>query len=130
MRQFVVDSWDSVMNMDRNPLKNIPDIQTRHLMVYHNAKLTAYARLLPAGLRYPEVSIGRIAVESSARHRGIGSRLMTKCLEEIQTLWPNNAIRISAQEHLKDFYQKFGFNKVSDSYLEDGIPHIEMVKEN
>ena len=30
----------------------------------------------------------------------------------------------------KEFYEQYGFTRVSDVYLEDGIPHIEMVKED
>jgi len=55
--------------------------------------------------------------------------LMERTLREIDKIWPGNAIRISAQAYLVGFYEKFGFIKVSDSYLEDGIPHIEMLKE-
>jgi ElaA protein len=54
---------------------------------------------------------------------------MEKSLEEIDKIWPDSAIRISAQAHLGEFYEKFNFIKVSDTYLEDGIPHIEMLKQ-
>jgi len=121
---FVVEqkcSYPELDDKDRN-------IETRHLMAYRDSSLIAYARLLPPGLSYPDVSIGRFAVESSVRNQGIGSLLMKKSLEEIAKLWPDQAIRISAQEHLVRFYEKFGFIKVSDSYLEDGIPHVEMLK--
>ena len=103
-------------------------VETRHLTAYRDSSLIAYARLLPPGLSYPDPSIGRFAVESSVRNQGIGSLLMEKSLEEIDKIWPDKAIRISAQEHLRKFYEKFGFIKVSDSYLEDGIPHVEMLK--
>lgn len=104
-------------------------IETRHLTAYHNSKLLAYARLLPPGLNYPEVSIGRLAVDSSLRRQGIGSLLMDKSLKEIDKIWPDHNIAIGAQEYLKEFYEKFGFTKTSDCYLEDGIPHIDMRKE-
>lgn len=104
-------------------------VETRHLTAYHDSKLIAYTRLLPPGLSYPDVSIGRFAVEASVRHQGVGALLIEKSLEEIDKIWPDKAIRISAQEHLKDFYEKVGFIKVSDCYLEDGIPHIEMLKQ-
>ena len=103
--------------------------ETRHLTAYNNSQLFAYARLLPAGVSYPEVSIGRFAVEESVRRQGLGSLLMEKSLNEITHIWPNSKIRMSAQTYLKDFYEKFGFSKVSDEYLEDGIPHIEMLRE-
>ena len=104
-------------------------IETRHLTAYHNSKLLAYARLLPPGSNYPEVSIGRLAVDSSVRRQGIGTLLMDKSLKEIDKIWPDHNIAIAAQEYLKEFYEKFGFAKTSDCYLEDGIPHIDMRKE-
>ncbi len=103
-------------------------IETYHLTAHHNSVLIAYARLLPPGLSYPEISIGRFAVKETTRRKGIGSMLMKKCLEETDEIWPANNIKISAQEYLKEFYEKFGFVKISDSYLEDNIPHIAMLK--
>ncbi len=104
-------------------------VESRHLTAYDDSGLIAYTRLLPPGLSYPDVSVGRFAVKPSARNQGTGSLLMEKTLEEIDKIWPDKAIRISAQAHLSEFYEKFGFIKVSDNYLEDGIPHIEMLKE-
>ena len=103
--------------------------ETRHICVYRDSKLVAYARLLPAGLNYSEVSIGRFAVEITERRKGIGSNLMRYCLSEIERLWPDNEIRVGAQTYLKEFYEKFGFIKVSDEYLEDNIPHVEMLRQ-
>ena len=104
-------------------------VETRHMTAYDDSGLIAYTRLLPPGLSYPDVSVGRFAVEPSSRNQGTGSLLMEKTLEGIDKIWPDKAIRISAQVHLREFYEKFGFKKVSDSYLEDGIPHIEMLRE-
>ena len=103
-------------------------IETHHITAHCNSKLLAYARILPPGISYPEISIGRFAVEISSRHRRIGTELMEKCLEEAAIIWPANNIKISAQEYLKEFYENFGFEKVSELYLEDNIPHIAMLK--
>ena len=99
-----------------------------HLIAYHNSNIVAYARLLPPGVSYPESSVGRFAVDASLRLQGIGSILMNQCLEQIAILWPEHDIKVSAQAHLKKFYQGFNFSQTSESYLEDGIPHIEMLK--
>ncbi len=104
-------------------------VETRHMTAFDDSGLIAYTRLLPPGLSYPDVSVGRFAVKPSARNQGTGSLLMERTLEEIDKIWPDKVIRISAQAHLREFYEKFGFIKVSDSYLEDGIPHIEMLRE-
>ena len=105
-------------------------IDTRHIIAYQDSTPIAYARLLAPGISYSDCSIGRFAVDASLRHHGIGSNLMEKCIEQIAILWPEHSIRVSAQEYLKEFYENFGFSKTSDSYLEDGIPHIEMLKNN
>ena len=101
---------------------------TRHLLAYSNSSLIAYARLLPPNLSYAEASIGRFAVIESERRRGIGTDLLNKSINEINRIWPNSSIRISAQDYLQHFYENAGFEKVSDMYLEDDIPHIEMLK--
>ncbi len=101
---------------------------THHLIAYQNRKIIAYARLLPPGASYSGSSIGRFAVDGTLRRQGIGSALMNKCLEQMAILWPDHDIKVSAQAHLKIFYESFGFTQTSKSYLEDGIPHIEMLK--
>ncbi len=105
-------------------------IETRHITAHCNSTLFAYARLLSPGVRYPEVNIGRFAVDASSRHQRFGTLLMEKCLEEAANIWPDLNIKISAQEHLKDFYENFGFKKISEMYLEDNIPHITMLKDH
>lgn len=105
------------------------DKQTHHITAYADNTIIAYARLLPPGLSYQETSIGRFVVHEDHRRQGIGSLLLETCLTQISNIWPNQAIRISAQEYLQSFYERAGFSKVSDIYLEDGIPHIEMLKQ-
>ncbi len=102
---------------------------TRHVLAYSDSALVAYSRILPPALSYPEASIGRFAVHASARRQGIGTDLLNACINKIATVWPNSNIRISAQDYLQHFYESAGFKKVSEVYLEDGIPHIEMLKE-
>lgn len=122
---FVVEQKCPYPELDEKDRHN----ETLHLSGYDNEKLIAYARLLPPGLSYPETSIGRFAVDSSSRQQGIGSMLITKCLDETNKAWPEHNIKISAQEYLQEFYEKFGFIKTSDRYLEDDIPHIAMLKD-
>ncbi len=104
--------------------------ETRHLSGRNDVgELIAYVRLLPPGLRYPEANLGRFVVRADSRKQGIAHQLMEKSLQEISSFWPKNSIRISAQEYLQRFYSQYGFIRVSDMYLEDGISHVEMVKE-
>lgn len=105
-------------------------VETRHLLGQdESGQLIAYARLLPSGLTFSEVSMGRCVVRQGARGKGAGHQLLHAALDEIQTKWPGHAIRISAQGYLQNFYEQYGFMRVSDTYLEDGIPHVEMVRE-
>lgn len=91
-------------------------------------KIVAVSRIIPPGISYDECSIGRVASSSTTRLIGCGIDLMGYSIEKINSIYGKSDIRISAQEYLKSFYEKFGFVKVSDSYLEDDIPHIEMLR--
>lgn len=91
-------------------------------------RLMAYVRILPPALRYPEVSIGRFVVKAEARGKGFGHQLLRQALTIVQGYWPGGAVRISAQEYIQRFYAHYGFTRVSDVYLEDGIPHVEMMR--
>ena len=105
--------------------------ETRHLSGRNEAgDLIVYARLLPPGLRYPEVNLGRFVVRADSRKQGIGHQLLQTALEEISRCWPKASVKISAQDYLQKFYGQYGFIRVSDVYLDDGIPHVEMVKES
>lgn len=86
----------------------------------------AYARLLPAGVSYKEVSIGRVVTATRYRHFKLGHALLKEALQFIDTHWGNVPVRISAQSHLQPFYTQHGFVTVSKEYLEDNIPHVQM----
>lgn len=98
-----------------------------HLMGWSNNQLVAYTRLVPAGISYPEASIGRVVTFPKMRKSGLGKKLMQKSLEMIYTLWSIQPVRISAQVYLKKFYESFGFQQCSEIYLEDNIEHIGMI---
>ncbi len=87
-------------------------------------KVLAYARVLPKG-RVRDVSIGRVI--TTVRGRGYGLAVMQKAIEVAREVYPGALIRIEAQKYAKGFYEKLGFVQDSDDFLEDGIPHIEMV---
>lgn len=97
-----------------------------HLLGYQDDELVACARLLPAGTTYDNVSIGRVVTKQSARGGGLGHKLLQQALTQCEALWPEQTIDIGAQEHLIQFYASHGFSVISDSYLEDGIPHVDM----
>jgi ElaA protein len=90
--------------------------------------LTAYLRILPPGASYPEASFGRVAVAEKSRGQGICHAMVKKALDEIHCIWPGTAVRIGAQAYLAGFYESHGFKAVSETYLEDGILHVDMLK--
>ena len=99
-----------------------------HLMGFNDQQLVAYTRLLPSDTIYREASIGRVITSSSVRRTGIGKELMRQSIEAVYSLFGKQPIKIGAQLYLKRFYESFGFEKISDVYLEDGIQHIYMLK--
>lgn len=101
--------------------------ETLHLTgTDRTGRISAYLRILPPGLRFEEVTIGRVVVAQKERDKGMCHQMMTLALERITSVWPEERIKISAQVYLKRFYESHGFVPVSNSYLEDGIPHIDM----
>ncbi|RTR31328.1 GNAT family N-acetyltransferase [Shewanella atlantica] len=102
--------------------------ETRHLLGRNDAgEIVAYARLLAPGVSYADASIGRVVVAEQARGAGVAHSLMSEAIRVTQELWPEKNIQLGGQEYLKAFYQKLGFEPVSEVYLEDGIPHLDML---
>ena len=87
----------------------------------------AYARLIPPGLKYAEPSIGRVITTATARGTGLGRELLRRAMALSAQLFPGHGIRISAQSRLEAFYEEAGFVIVGERYMEDGIPHTEML---
>lgn len=103
------------------------DRHTWHLLgETADGQLHAYARLIPPGLKGPDALIGRVVTAPAARGSGAGRALMAEALAQCQRLWPGRSITLHAQAHLERFYAGFGFQPVGQTYIEDGIPHIEM----
>jgi ElaA protein len=89
----------------------------------------AYCRIFPAGVKYPEASVGRVVTSPAARRTGAGRGLMAEALRVMdRDAGATAAVRISAQSYLQRFYESFGFAVASEPYLEDDIPHVEMLR--
>ena len=104
------------------------DQDSHHLLGYVEESLVAYLRLVQPGISYQEISFGRIVTAQNQRGTGLGIALMQEGIEQSIKLYGTSRNRISAQSHLLLFYQKFGFESTGKEYLEDGIPHTEMIK--
>ena len=118
---FVVEQNCPYQDFDGN------DDKSDHLICYDEfGEIIAYSRIVFPGVSYEEVSIGRVVVKEKARGQKLGNSLMKKSIAFVRDKYGKATIHISAQEHLFQFYNKLGFLKVTEMYLEDDIPHIGM----
>lgn len=118
---FVVEQECAYLEVDGK------DRHSFHLYKEENGEVVAYARLLPAGVSYNEPSIGRVLVKEEFRGRGFASELVKRGLAFIHDEWGEQTVKIQAQEYLQEFYGSFGFRVVTETYLDDGIPHVDMI---
>lgn len=106
------------------------DIFSDHLMIKEDGELLAYLRILKAGVSYEACSLGRVLVVKEARGRGLAKKILENGINYIVNNWNEKRITIGAQNYLRNFYGSFGFKPISEVYLEDGIPHVDMTYEN
>lgn len=104
------------------------DAVSWHLIGRVDGKLAAYLRITDAGHKYAEASIGRVLTAREFRGQDLGKALMHEALSGMQQHFSKQAIRISAQSYLLKFYASFGFTVIGEEYLEDDIPHFEMLR--
>jgi ElaA protein len=104
------------------------DLDALHVLGYKKDKLVAYTRVLRPGAYYEEAAIGRVAVRANERSYNYGKDIMLASLDVVKRYFNESAIRLSAQAYLKQFYNNLGFETTGEEYLEDGIPHIEMIR--
>ena len=105
------------------------DRDSSHLLGRDEAGvLQAYLRVVDPGVKYVEPSIGRVITAPQVRRTGLGRRLFAEGVARCTAAWPGQGIRISAQAHLEKLYAGYGFVPVGQVYLEDDIPHLEMLR--
>lgn len=119
---FVVEQDCVYQDIDGKDQKAI------HVLGFKNNKLIAYTRLFKPGDYFKEASIGRVVVKENERQFKYGYDIMNASIKAVKDLFNETTIKISAQTYLKNFYNNLGFTKIGEEYLEDGIPHIAMVK--
>lgn len=124
---FIVEQGCMYLDVDGK------DPHCHHVVFLHGDTLVAYARIVPPewavreqrGRNLP--SIGRVLVRKKYRSQKLGYALMKYAIEQSGKIYGDSPIFISAQQHLKNFYSKLGFEVVGASYLEDKIPHLPMI---
>ncbi|MGE9552788.1 GNAT family N-acetyltransferase [Erwinia amylovora] len=121
---FIVEQNCPYQDVDGSDLAG----ENRHLLGMLATQLVGYARILAPEAADKPVKIGRVIVSSEARGLSLGNRLMEQAIASCEHYWPQHRIFLSAQAHLQAFYGRFGFKAVSEPYLEDNIPHIDMTR--
>ncbi len=121
---FVVEQDCVYQDIDGKDQKAI------HVLGYHSETLVAYTRVFPPGLYFKEASIGRVVVAEKYRAHQYGYEIMKASITAIKDHFKETTIKISAQTYLKRFYNTLEFFEVGEEYLEDGIPHIAMLRSN
>lgn len=117
IKVFVVEQncpYQEVDEEDENAL---------HIMLKDQNKLVAYTRIIE---RENDISFGRVLVTEKYRKQQYGKQIVRQTIDEIKKRYKSGIIKISGQAHLQKFYESFGFECVSESYLEDGIPHVSL----
>lgn len=113
------------------------DLDGKDFKAYHyfgqltdgSEKIVAYTRIFAPGDYYEQAAIGRVVVDKDYRKDGLGFELMSGSIDRVEALFKTKTIKIGAQLYLKNFYESLGFMQVDEGYLEDGIPHIYMIKD-
>ena len=119
---FVVEQDCPYPDLDDNDQKAI------HLWAEDNGEVLAYCRIFDKGIRYPETSIGRVITTENGSGTGLGRQLISYALDIIENRLRTREVRISAQDYLLKFYSDFGFLNTGTKYMEDNIPHTEMIR--
>ena len=119
---FVVEQGCAYQDLDG------VDFDVRHLVGWSGNEVAAYLRVFEPGAKFKEPAVGRVLTTRAFRRSGLGRKLMQTALEHIDQIYPGQGVRISAQTYLNDFYRGFGFEPCCGEYLEDGIPHVEMLR--
>ncbi|XLS29229.1 GNAT family N-acetyltransferase [Flavobacteriaceae bacterium M23B6Z8] len=118
---FVVEQDCVYQDMDGK------DHKALHVIGLKNDEVVAYARIFKPGDYFDEAAIGRVVVKNTQREYGYGHQILKASIAAIKTNFKTHRIRLSAQTYLIHFYEQHGFITDGETYLEDGIPHINMV---
>lgn len=104
------------------------DEKALHVLGYEGELLVAYTRIFPPGVYFTEAAIGRVVVKEESRKNSFGHEILEASIRAIKEHYQTQKIKLSAQIYLTKFYESHGFDQVGEAYLEDGIPHIAMLR--
>jgi len=118
---FVVEQESIYNDLDGRDQASI------HFFAMDHNEVAGCVRLMPRGVRFDDASVGRIVMKKEYRGTGLAVELIQAAIDFATGVWKEKKIMISAQSHLQKFYGRFGFETISEEYMEDGIPHVEML---
>ena len=119
---FVVEQDCAYQDVDGKDLKAL------HVLGKLGTKLIGYARIFPPGAYFEEASMGRIVIQKDHRSSGLGKEIVLAAQQSVFDYFKTQKIRLSAQSYLQEFYKELGYHSSGEEYLEDGIPHIAMLR--
>ena len=119
---FVVEQDCVYQDIDGNDQKAL------HIIGTVENKIIAYTRCFRPGDYFKEASIGRVVVKESQRKFKRGNQIMNNSIKAINDHYKTKIIKISAQCYLNKFYTNLQFKPIGEKYLEDGIPHVAMIR--
>jgi ElaA protein len=119
---FIVEQQCAYQDLDGK------DQRALHILGKNEDELQAYARVFEPGFYFKEASIGRIVVAPRYRSGGLGREIVLEAEKAIVRFYGGGPVKLSAQSYLKKFYTELGYRSLGEEYLEDGIPHIGMIK--
>lgn len=103
------------------------DLRAVHVWLEEDGEILAYLRVLDKGVSFEEASVGRVL--SVRRRQGLGTKVLREGIRQAKEVFGADSIRIEAQTYARSMYEKIGFRQVSEEFLDEGIPHIEMLLE-
>lgn len=114
---FMLEQGITCLDMDDK------DYESFHFFYEQDKRVCAYMRAFYLDEEKTCVKIGRVL---SLEHKnGLGSALTRDTFDYLKNIGVKKVV-VSAQKGAVGFYEKMDFDAVSDEYLEEGIPHIEM----
>ncbi len=119
---FVLEQQCAYQDLDGKDQKAL------HILGRNEDRLLAYARVFEPGFYFEEASIGRIVVAPGYRSEGLGKEIVLEAEKAIIRFYGGGPVKLSAQSYLQKFYSELGYRSIGEEYLEDGIPHIGMIK--
>ena len=103
------------------------DQKALHVWLQDEEGIEAYVRVLDKGVKSEHAAIGRVIAVK--RRMGLGTKIVQAGLDAAREYYGADAVYIEAQTYARSLYENLGFRQISGEFQEDGIPHIQMLKE-